>query len=80
MNDDLEVGQIAPRPARPVAKADPPPFTLGEDWHAHAVGIDPETPLSDDVVVLDDPAVLTKSEAIQLAKLIVLYPFLSKVL
>lgn len=77
MNDDFEVGPIAPRPARPVAKADPPPFTLAVDWGVHTgadAGVDP------DIYVVDDPAVLTKAEAIQLAKLIVLYPFLSKVL
>jgi hypothetical protein len=82
VNDDFEVGPIAPRPARPVSKATvPPEFALAEDWAAVAntgsaagAGVDP------DIYVVDDPAVLTKAEAIQLAKLIVLYPFLSKVL
>ncbi len=81
MNNDYDVGPIAPRPARPVGKAtEQPTFTLGEDWNAANMVSSASVSVDPDIFVVDDPAVLTKSEAIQLAKLIVLYPFLSKVL
>lgn len=88
--DDFDVGPITPRPVAPVG------FTLAQDWEAHRneTGADSAADRPDAVpagggfLVGDadsgggetDDRILTKAEAILLAKLLVAYPFLSKVL
>lgn len=90
MNDEFDVGPIAPRPVAPVG------FALAQQWEAHrdetgadSAGDRPAAvPAGGGFLVGDaasggdetDARILTKTEAILLAKLLVAYPFLSKVL
>lgn len=75
--DDFD-GPITPRPVTPVG------FTLAQDWEQHRStsadrsDVEPVCPSGDHMG--DIGPTLTKHEAIFLAKLIVAYPFLRKVL